>query len=76
MSIENLEEIKDNYYKRVGGMTIKWEDLYIKDFMQETINTFKNQSDEIASLRQQLAQNPDYLYVPRMEGTDGVDNIR
>ena len=76
MSIENLEEIKDNYYKRVGGMTIKWEDLYIKDFMQETINTFKNQSDEIASLRQQLAQNPDYIYVPRMEGTDGVDNIR
>lgn len=40
------------------------------------IDTIKDQVDEIASLKQQLVQNPDYLYVPRMEGIDNVDNIR
>ena len=56
MSIKQLEEIKDDYHKRVGGTTIKYEDLYIKQFMRETITTFKTQSDMIADLGQQLAK--------------------
>jgi len=42
--------------------------------LDEVIVLLKDQADEITSLKQQLAQNPDYLYVPRMEGTDGCDN--
>ena len=61
MSIKQLEEIKDDYHKRVGGTTIKHEDLYIKQFMQRTITTFKEQSDMIADLRQELAQKQDAI---------------
>ena len=56
MSIEQLEKIKDDYHKRVGGTTIKHEDLYIKQFMQRTIDTFKEQSDMIADLRKHISE--------------------
>ena len=72
MSINGLEQIMNEGIRKYKNGEI----INIAEFQQEVINTFKTQSDEIASLRQQLAQNPDYLYVPRMEGTDGVDNIR
>ena len=71
MSIKDLKMYRNEY----NGEKELWR-CVISDFMDEVIITFQDQSDEIASLRQQLAQNPDYLYVPRMEGTDGVDNIR
>jgi len=59
MSIEKLEDILIDYLEcePVGDD--------ISQFMQTTIDTFKDQSDEIANLRQELAK--------KMEGNEMVN---
>jgi len=61
MSIEKLEKIEYEYKNiLIGGSKI-----LISRFMQTTIDTIKDQSDEIANLRQELAK--------KMEGNEMVD---
>ena len=52
MSIKKLEEIREEFrVLPVAGTTI-----IINNFMQETIQTFKDQSDMIADLQKELAK--------------------
>ena len=51
MSIKKLEEYRDMF---ISDEDIT--DVYISNFMSEMIDTFKDQSDMIAELRQELAK--------------------
>lgn len=72
-ALGNVEAFKNLEQRRIDG-----------EFNRELTDTLKDQSDEIANLKQQLAQKQkwcdgigehgDILLVPRMEGTDNVDN--
>jgi len=66
MSIEKLEDILIDYleYEPVGDN--------ISIFMQTAIDTFKDQSDMIANLRQELAKKEDVIEVNNIKigGTD------
>jgi len=53
MSIERLEEIKREYLKYCPAG--RWE-ASISNFLQECIDTFKDQSDQIADLQNQIEQ--------------------
>jgi len=55
MSIEKLEKIFDDYYYRSQSA------LNIGKFMLMIIDTFKDQSDMIANLRQELAKKEDCI---------------
>lgn len=77
MSIEKLETYGEEMEERLDDFRKKNNLSFVSDFeilVEILISILKDQSDEIASLKQKLAQNPDYTYVPRMEGTDNVDN--
>jgi len=56
MSIEGLEMIKKLYDNEGGSSSINNKTNLITDFMETTIQTFKDQSDMIADLRQELAK--------------------
>ena len=51
MSIKKLEEYRDMF---ISDEDIT--DVYISNFMSEMIDTFKDQSDMIAGLQQELAK--------------------
>ena len=51
MSIKKLEEYRDMF---ISDEDIT--DVYISNFMSEMIDTFKDQSDMIADLQQELAK--------------------
>jgi hypothetical protein len=51
MSIKKLEEYRDMF---ISDEDIT--DVYISNFMSEMIDTFKDQSDMIAGLRQEIAK--------------------
>ena len=51
MSVEKLEEYRDMF---ISDEDIT--DVYISNFMSEMIDTFKDQSDMIAGLRQEIAK--------------------
>jgi len=57
MSIEKLEKIFDEYYNK------RQSALNIGEFMLMIIDTLKDQSDEIANLRQELAKKEDVIEV-------------
>jgi len=64
VSIEGLEKISE-LYSNEGGVFEENNRVNIIDyFMKTTIDTFKDQSDEIANLRQELAK--------KMEGNEMV----
>jgi len=56
MSIEKLEDIQDTFGIVKKDYSTQYSDTLINNFMQETITTFKDQSDMIAGLRQELAK--------------------
>ena len=57
MSVEKLEEIRDEFVDREDSRWMDHDDcLNVYKFMQETIATFKDQSDMIAGLRQEIAK--------------------
>ena len=57
MSIEKLEEIRDEFVDREDSRWMDHDDcLNVYKFMQETIATFKDQSDMIAELQKELAK--------------------
>jgi len=72
MSIEKLEEIKDKYNNTFNDESQTYRELHTLEFMFEAINTFKDQSDEIANLRQDLAKKEDVIEVNNIKigGTD------
>jgi len=65
MGIESLEKIRklsQDFYE--GGAFREHNRLILVDnFMQTTIDTLKDQSDEIANLRQELAKKEDVIEV-------------
>lgn len=68
MSIEKLEEIIDKYIEDYqNGITAN-----LNVFSYEVISTFKDQSDMIADLRQELAKKEDKIDVNNIKigGTD------
>ena len=56
MSIEGLEMIKKLYDNECSPFGEHNRTILITDFMKTTITTFKDQSDMIAGLRQELAK--------------------
>ena len=57
MSVEKLEEIRDEFVDREDSRWMDHDDcLNVYKFMQETIATFKDQSDMIADLQKELAK--------------------
>ena len=57
MSVEKLEEIRDEFVDREDSRWMDHDDcLNVYKFMQETIATFKDQSDMIAGLRKEIAK--------------------
>jgi len=68
LSIEKLKQIK----KVIQICDAKYVYDYKLQFMGEIINTFKDQSDEIANLRQELAKKEDVIDVNNIKigGTD------
>jgi len=56
MSIEGLEMIKKLYDEEGGRFSEHNRTILVSDFMKTTIDTFKDQSDMIAELRQELAK--------------------
>jgi len=63
LSIEGLEKIEYEYKNiLIGGSKI-----LISRFMESTIDTFKDQSDEIANLRQELAKKEDVIEVNELK---------
>ena len=68
MSIKDLEEIAiENIIKYQRG-----ENVNLNIFFEEVINTFKDQSDELADLRQELAKREDAIDYDNIKigGTD------
>lgn len=60
MSIKKLENIKHDYIANTQNEKEEYiDDIY--RFMIETINIFKHRSDQIADLRQALAQKEDII---------------
>ena len=64
MSIKKMEEIKDGFlhFDNEGNSRYLQNEADMLDialFMQETINTLKEQSDAIADLRKELAKKED-----------------
>jgi len=57
MSVAKLEKIFDDYYNKSQSA------LNIGKFMLMIIDTLKDQSDEIANLRQELAKKEDVIDV-------------
>jgi len=77
MGIEGLEKIHKNYIKTIFNKKSKVQIVTTNSshlilFMQEVIDTFKDQSDEIANLRQELAKKEDVIEVNdiKVGGTD------
>ena len=72
MSIKMLEKTKNKYIKDFIGENVSYADSYMFNFMQEVINTFLHQSDQIADLRQELAQKQDVIDIDTIKigGTD------
>jgi len=79
MSIEKLEKTKKSFTERYNFIRtqeplreIMYSLLDVQNYMVETINTFKDQSDEIANLRQELAKKEDIIDVNEIKvgGTD------
>jgi len=64
MSIDKLGSIQVSYHETCKNR-IDYESEKINQFMQTTIDTIKDQSDEIANLRQELAK--------KMEGNEMVN---
>ena len=56
MSISGLEKIRNLYFNEGDSLSINNKTNLITDFMETTIQTFKDQSDMIADLRQELAK--------------------
>ena len=56
MSVEGLEIIKNLYDNESGRFSEHNRTIIVNDFMKTTIDTFKDQSDMIAGLRQELAK--------------------
>ena len=69
MSIEKLEKTYVNYIQRP-----RQSGHYIGMFMQYTIDTFKEQSDMIAELRQELAQKEDSINVNNIKEVRNLAN--
>jgi len=71
VSIEKLGSIQVSYHETCKNR-IDYESEKINQFMQTTIDTFKDQSDEIANLRQELAKKEDVIEVNEIKigGTD------
>ena len=56
MSVEGLEMIKKLYDEEGGRFSEHNRTILITDFMETTIDTFKDQSDRIADLQKELAK--------------------
>ena len=56
MSIEGLEMIKKLYDEEGGRFSEHNRTILITDFMETTIDTFRDQSDMIADLQKELAK--------------------
>jgi len=68
MSIEKLEKTKKSFTERYNFIRtqeplreIIYSLLDVQNYMREVVNTFKDQSDEIANLRQELAKKEDCI---------------
>ena len=66
MSIEGLEMIKKLYDEEGGRFSEHNRTILVSDFMETTIQTFKDQSDMIADLQKELAK--------KMKEVDQKDN--
>ena len=56
MSVEGLEMIKKLYDEEGGRFSEHNRTILVSDFMETTIQTFKDQSDMIADLQKELAK--------------------
>ena len=56
MSVEKLKDIQDTFGIVKKDYSTQYSDTLINNFMQETITTFKDQSDMIADLQKELAK--------------------
>jgi len=56
VSIEGLEMIKKLYDEEGGRFSEHNRTILVSDFMETTIQTFKDQSDMIADLQKELAK--------------------
>jgi len=70
MSIEKLEKTKESFTERYNFIRtqeplreIIYSLLDVQNYMREVIDTLKDQSDEIANLRQELAKKEDIIEV-------------
>ena len=59
MSIKGLEKIRELYFNEGGVFEENNRTNIIDYFMKTVIDTFKDQSDQIADLRKQIAQEDD-----------------
>ena len=80
MSIEELERAKESFIRRkqmskyvTASAGIEGDTLDIGLFMEYTISLFKDQSDEMAELRKELAQKEDAIVVDDKTKVGGTD---